>query len=304
MKIKSGELLKKLRAEMGLSQEDMAEKAHISERQLRRYEANEVEMDVWLFMQLFELLGLPTEDFWLLYLDTKDFESYRAYRHLKRLVRDKKYAEIRNILPAFEEQEIASQPLVRQFIAAVKIKIDTEIKNEDAVEKLLEAIRMSNPKFDESKVSEYRLTYNEISIIVSLAGKLFNMKEIDRAISITQETIAGRENFRTSEEDVAILFPPLMSSLSTMLGSVGRYKECLAVCDRTMEICRDYSKFRYIPVILHNKASCHMHLGEEEAIYKPHLLRAYHSAYAMGLTKTAQTIKKCAERDFGITSMY
>ena len=85
-----------------------------------------------------------------------------------------------------------------------------------------------------------------------------------------------------------------------MLGKANRYKESLAVCNNAIEICREYNRLRLVSIILHNMASCYRLLGEEEQIYKPHLIRAYHCAYAIGDNETANIIKKDAEKDFGI----
>jgi len=300
MKINSSEIIKKMRKDMGISQEVLAEQLYISPRQVQRIESGEAGIDIWQFMSMLELLGQPTEDFWILYLDTKEYDDYRMYRRIKRLIHARDFSEVRDILPEFEEGLLSKQPFIRQFIAYVKVKVDKEIPPKQAIEKLYEAIHMSKPDFDESKVSEYRLTYNEISTLIELASRLFDMGEKDRAIALKYAMIESRGSLRASEEDMIKILPALMSNLSTMLGISGRYKECLKVCERAVEICREYRNYHFIPVVLHNMASALKDLGEEEQIYKPHLVRAYHCAYAMGQIEIARLLKKDAEEDFGI----
>ena len=299
MKI-NGALVKKVRLDMGVSQEILAEQLGLSPRQIQRIEAGDTNIDMWQFISVLELLGHPTEDFWLLYLEADEYEEYRTYKYIKRLLRDRKLTEAKGILLKFEESLLSRQSFIRQFITQAKIKVDKEMPNEKAVEKLLEAMYMSKPDFDESKISEYRLTYNEISIIIEITGRLSFMDEIGRAIALIEAVIESRKSSRTSEEDRAALFPALMSNLSTMLGNVGRYKESLKVCHEAIEICREYNNLRLVPIILHNIASGHYALGEEEQIYKPYLVRAYHCAYAIGSNKTASAIKKDAEENFGV----
>jgi len=300
MKVNSGEIIKKMRREMGISQENLAEQLHVSPRHMTRIESGETDMDIWQFMSILELLGQPTEDFWLLYLDTKEYDDYRTYRQIKRFLFERNFSEIRDILPKFEEGILSKQFFIRQFIAYVKVKVDKEISPDQAIEKLYEVMHMSKPGFSEEKISEYRLTYNEIGTLIEFATRLFQMGERDRAIALKVSMIESRENLRASEEDKAKTLPALMSNLSTMLGKAGRYKECLKYCERAIEICREYNNFRLVPKILNNMASALKDLGEEEQIYKPHLVRAYHCAYAMGYTETARIIKKDAEEDFGI----
>ena len=73
---------------------------------------------------------------------------------------------------------------------------------------------------------------------------------------------------------------------------------------KAIKICRECSNLLYVPIILYNMANCLHLLGEEEQIYKPHIIRAYHCAYAIGDTRIAQIIKKDAEDDFGIIISY
>lgn len=295
-----GGVVKQLRKSAKLSQDKLADKLGMDARQLRRIEDGNSSMDIWQFMTALEVMGYSAEDFWLISLDTDEYEEYRTYRQLKRLLRDQNYSRVREILPGFEKGVLSRQPFIRQFIARVKVKVDADISNEEAITKLYEALQMSIPKFDEHQISKYRLTYNEINIISDLADKLFETGETGRAIAMNKAVIENRKNSRTSEEDRALLFPSLMSNLSTLLGKAGEYKESLKLCEEAIEICREYNNLRTVPILLNNMASCMRLLGEEEAVYKPHLIRAYHCAYAMGNFKTADIIKKDAEEDFGI----
>jgi len=289
-----------MRKDMGISQESLAEQLHISARHMARIESGNADMDIWQFMSMLELLGQPTEDFWLLYLDTKEYEEYRTYRCIKRLLHDRNFSEVRSILPQFEDSLLSKQFFIRQFIAYVKVKVDEEMSHEQAIEGLYEAMLMSKPDFNKNRISEYRLTYNEIGILVELAGRLAAAGERDKAIALTKTMIEGRENLRASDEDKAAILPALMSNLSSMLSRAKRYKESLAFCNRALEICREYHRHRFVPGILHIIANAYKALGEEEQVYKPYLVRAYHCAYAMGYNEFALAIKKDAEEDFGI----
>ena len=301
MRINGKDVLKKMRIEANMSQEDLAGRLFIDARTYRGYESGKRDMDIWQFAAMSEALGYPIEDFWQLYLDTNEYEEYRIYKHLKRLLRDRQISKVRELLPTLENGVLTKQPFMRQFIARAKVKVDKDIPNDEAIEKLLKAMHMSNPKFDEHKIADYRLTYNEVNIIIDLAGRLFESGEEDRAISMVKAVIGSRNNSRTSEEDRASLFPVLMSNLSTMLGRAGRHKESLDVSNEAIEICREYNNLRFLPKILYNIACSYLRIGEEEWIYRPHLVRAYHCAYAMGDIYGAKIIEKDAKKDFGIS---
>ncbi|MCL2570934.1 MAG: helix-turn-helix domain-containing protein [Defluviitaleaceae bacterium] len=300
MKANSAEIVKKMRKEMGLSQEELAEQLFISVRQLARIEAGEAGMDVWQFITALELLGSPTEDFWLLYLDSGEYASYRDYKRLKRQLGNNDWSEARSIISDFEESALIRQPVVKQFVSYIKASIEMTAPSAESIEALLKVMYMSKPSFDERKISEYRMTYNEIQIALCIAGCLAAMEEHDRAISIVQSMINGRESNKVSEEDKIILFPSLYFALTCVLRGAGRYKEALRACIDAVDVCREYNNLKQIPEMLFYMADCYHRLGEEDHVYKTHLIRAYHVAYGIGRNDAAAVIKENALKYYGV----
>jgi len=289
-----------MRKEMGLSQEEMAEQLFISVRQLARIESGEAGMDVWQFITTLELLGTPTEDFWLLYLDSGEYTSYRDYKRLKRQLGNGDWSKAKDIIVDIEKGPLVKQPVVMQFIAYVKISIEMAAPSDEAIDDLIKVIQMSKPSFDESKISEYRMSYNEIQIALIMAQCLAALEKHDRAVSIVQSLIDSRKNNRVSEEDKTIILPSLYFVLSGILRRAGRYKEALRACVNAVDACREYNNLRNIPEMLFNMADCYHKLGEEEHIYKTHLVRAYHVAYGIGRNDTAAAIKEGALKHYGV----
>ncbi|MCL2527070.1 MAG: tetratricopeptide repeat protein [Defluviitaleaceae bacterium] len=301
MKANSADIIKSMRKEMGLSQEEMAEQLFISVRQLARIEAGEAGMDIWQFITTLELLGNPSEDFWLLYLDSGEYASYRDYKRLKRQLINDDWSQARKIVADFEKSTLAKQPVAKQFMLYVKILTEMAEPSAEGLNQLLTAMHMSKPAFDESRIHEYRMSYNEIQIALGMAGCLAAMKEYHRAISMVQSIIDTSENSKVSEEDKVSIFPALYFMLAQVLTSAGRYKEALKACDKAVEISRDYNNLRRIPEMLFCMADCYFKLGEEEHIYKTHLVRAYHVAYGIGRNDAAAFIKKEAHERYNIT---
>jgi len=301
MQINSGEIIKKIRNDLGLSQEEMATRLFIDQKRISRIEKGVVKADIWQLMQMLELLGYPSEDFWLLYLDSEEYRGYRTYRLLKRQLWENDFKNAEITLNEIKKSPLARQSLINQFLEVAEVKLYTSISEKDAIKRLYDAICLSIPHFDELMISEYRLTHNEIYILIEIAGCLSRMGEKERAINIAQSIVESRENSRTSEEDRAKLYPAVMFNLSNYLGQSGRTKEALKVCSSAIEICRENSNLKPVPHLLLNIASCYHILGEQEHVYKTYLIRAYHAAYAYGDYELGQRIKKYAEEDFGIS---
>ena len=236
MKVNSGNLIRRMRKDMGMSQEELADRLYISTRQLSRIETGESDMDVWQFVTVLELLGQPTEDFWLLYLDSAEYDEYRTYRNVKRLLRERRYPEARDAITELEKKGLSKRPFISQFLIYAKVKVSREMSPKEALEELYRAMHMSRPDFDEKSVIEYRMTYNEIHIACEIANNLDNLGEIDRAEAFYKGMIASRENIRASEEDKAALLPAVMFNLSTILGKSGKLKEALKLCNQALEL--------------------------------------------------------------------
>jgi len=249
---------------------------------------------------MLELLGYHSEDFWLLYLDTKEYEGYRAYRTLKRQLWESDYSNAEITLESMKDSPLAKKTFISQFLELAVVMLDRDISDEDAIKRLYSSIRLSIPNFDDLKVAEYRLTYNEIYILVEISIRYARVGENEKAIKLTESMIKSREASRTSEEDRAKLFPALMFNLSNYLGQTGNTKEALKICTQAIEICREYNNLIYVPQILLNIASCYHVLGEQEHIYTTYLVRAYHAAFAIGENELGKSIKKYAEEDFDV----
>ena len=302
MKINSGEIVKTMRREMGLSQESLAEQLFISVRQLARIESGEASMDVWQFISALELLGRPTEDFWLLYLSSSEYAGYRDFKRLKRQLKNGDISDIKEAISNIKNGPLIKQPFIMQLVAMLEILIRTDASpSTTMVEELLNVLRMSKPLFDEAKISTYRMTYNEIYTVLSIAECLATLNEHSRAVSMIQAIITGRENAHVSEEDKGAIFPALYFSLARTLSSWGKFGEGLKACHNALEVCREFNNMKNIPDILRFAAICQHRLGEEEHVYKTYFIRAYHSAYALGRNDTAKAIKEEVEKEYGLS---
>jgi len=306
MKLKNGNFIKKLRIQANLTQDELGEQFDISGRQIGRLERSETKICMWQFIALAELAGMPSEDFWMMHLETNEFEEYQEYKLLKGLIKRRKLPEAKDALSKFKERKSLKSVYLRQYIALASVILDEEISNKDAVAELESIMRMTKPNYDEGKVLEYRLTYNEVSILIRIISNLFADGQEERAVSLAKTVVDNRENLQTSIEDRAAVLPALMSNMSSMLGKMDRYKESLEYCLETIKICEESENFRLLPKVLYNAASCYRILGEEEQIYITYIVRAYYAARAMGQHDLAKIIKEDAENPekFGIKLTY
>jgi len=286
---------------MGLSQKQLAEILHIDARTLSRIESGSRDLHLWEFVSFMQLMGMPTDDWWVLHLDSQEYSDYMIYREARKLFRMNKVEEGMKLLAELEESPAHKHPFVLQYITCSKIFFDEEISDEEALKILFEALRMTREEFDENNISEYRLTHSEVSLLIAVASRLDNMGQMDRAIKIYQAMIDRRKDTHISAENKAALFPVLLFNLSTLLGKSGRLREAIKCANDAWETSIEYNNLYQIPQILYNIAKCYYLLGEEERVYVAYFIRAYHNAYAIGNNKWGAFIKKYAE-EIGISN--
>jgi len=302
MKGNFGAIVKKLREEQNIKISDLADAIFVDPRHMSRIEKGEQAITVFTLMEIMQALGQPTEDAWVLLLEAEEFDEYRKYRQLRRSLRDGNYDEANDIVTQLESGNLSNKRFLQQFLEYAKIELNNELEPQQAVEEIYKALQITKPTFDECKVAEYYLNYNEIFLLISLTNYREKLGERDKAIAITKAMIENRERIRATEDDKAFLYPALMFNLSNYLGRAKRYKEALKYCNQAIEIGREYNNLIYVPNILLNMAKCIYCEKEEEIMYRPHLVRAYHCAYAIGERDFAAKIRKDAIEKLGISN--
>jgi len=295
------ELIKKMRKELKFSQEEMAEKLFMSTRQLSRIENGQSDLDILSFFSILGLLGYHTEDFWLLYLDTKEYEDYKQYRQLKKLVNEQRFDEAHVKIQELEQGSLSKYKFMEQYFTLVKTRVDPELSFDERMILLHQAIGLSIRDFDYDKIKSYRLTFPEILIVYEIACVCHLQEKLEKAIKLTSSLVEILDDARVSEEDKGFFVPILFLNLGLFYEEAGDYQKGLKFAHQSWDAGKEYRNYRFMHLSLYRIANCHLCLGEEESFYKPFLVRSYHFACALGDHKFARQIKEGAENDFGIT---
>ena len=297
------ERFRTLRRELKLSQEAMAEKLNVSQKHIYRIERGIADVDMWTFISMMEMLGKPTEDYWLLFLEGKEYEDYNNYKELRRVLRNENRAEAEVLYNKLKASEVAEKPFLQQFLTCVRITLDTEMTPEDAIGEARKALEISIPDFREADISQYALTYNEISFLLLMASKYSQQENYEKAIHINEGILKARERFRVTPDDVAAVMPVLVFNLSNLYGKSKDYRTSLKYSAQALDMCKGYNNLYLVPEVLHNMALDYVDLGEPEDMYKPLIKRAYYSARAHSNNELANKIKKYAEEKLGISDL-
>jgi len=302
------ETIKEARIKLNLTQMQMAEKFGIDEKTYRSLEQGKSSVEMGQLLTLLELQGLSADYLWTILLKSDDYKIQRLHIDLKRHISNESYAKVKKSIESLELFDLSRKIMSRQLVAYAKIVLAVEageINNKTAISQLKDALQMTISSFDETKISSYKLTHNEVLIVIEISRistKSNDMNDMNRSLKMLEALIKNRDSSLIDEIERARLYPTLYLSLSIILTKMGKHDEALTACQTALKICRKYQNFIHSPQIQHYLAYSHFMLGEEERIYRPHLERAYHCAYAMGLYDLGEKIKKSAEEDFSINN--
>ena len=299
-----GKFIKGIRKEMNLNQIEMADKLGFTSQHLSRIENGKTQLSFPDFLNILEMTGRPIEDSLFLLLETTEYNEFKQYKDLKRLLQDGAYTQANIIFEKLKSSGISKKKTFQQFLAFAQVLLEKDISNEDAIKKLQKTLKMTIPEFDETKISNLRLLYNELMILSNIASRLFAIGETQRAITIVQSIVNAKLNHRIFASDLAAALPSLYYNLSNFYGKIDKIEESLEACETALKMCHKANDYRLVPKILLNMATCTQLMGEEEQIWKTYLVRAYHTAYGHGNTAFAKRIAGYAEEDFGITIKY
>jgi len=274
----------------------------------------EERLTIWQFDRMMRAFGRPYEDYWMVYLTPDEYEIFAAYRETKYLLNGRDYDIAYGLLLKLRKHTLYTgydDLFLKQFVAFAEIKLQHDMPHEEAIGKLYEALNIcfrDEDKIDIGEmlmndfknISNIALNSNAVSILINLAYRYSATGRLHQAILITRQLIANREKYITGEEEKNESMLGLFANLSTMLGKIGEFKECVDACNRGMELCGKAKDYRVKPRLLYDQAYAYHDLGEEEQIYKPLLIRAYHMARGMSQHNYANTIKNDAEKELGI----
>ncbi|MCL2574580.1 MAG: helix-turn-helix domain-containing protein [Defluviitaleaceae bacterium] len=302
-KFQIGETIRKIRESKGLTQDMLANTLRISRYTLSGMENGTRKTTLWEFMSIAEMVGIPEDiDSWALLLNSDVFEDYMTFQKLKTLLRASRYDEAKVIIADFEEKINSSNPhvFIRQYIEYAKVLSNWEIPPDEAIRKLEKTMRITREKYKSGDIPRHRLTYNEARIFMGMAVHRARLGDNDAAIKLYKAIVDKRKNGLISEKDNAVLFTCAIANLSALLGKQGRYEEALNYCEMALNICMEYSCFRYVAKTTYNMAYIHLDSGSDEKIYKDYFLRAHYTALSIGDKETLKNTRRNAEK-FGVS---
>ena len=171
---------------------------------------------------------------------------------------------------------------------------------DDYLDLLHEALEMTVPDFDEKKISEQRLTFNECNIINAIANFYAENGQVERGIAIYMQVRESMNEFYVDDSVKVRYYLTLLSNLTLEHYNTHQYEKALEFANESESICERHSVLFLINGIAHLKALCLQALGrKEEAI--AYAAMAFFSGNLTANESDLNSIEEFAKEEFGIS---
>jgi len=260
-----GELICKLREQQGMSQEQLAE-GIMSRVNLSLIETGERKPNNQNVFALLERLGYTSDQFMaqspnlqecdavILREMFRDAESFDDIETMKRLL------EEMDNCGSFEEG------LFLQFKLRCKATIcwrcDNDADTAHAI--LLEAIKITIPRFAEKLVDTYLFATCDVEIIKLMSSIHFAGNERKRATKLLERLAKAIKEKYVTPYNRARTLSFVYCRLGTYLGKRGKYKKALAVSEEGIRLAQKERILEVLPPLNYNKACVLYYTGKEE----------------------------------------
>jgi len=275
---------------------------------LLRIEKDELPGNFYTLEALMQRLGRDINVFQDFFLNTNDFWSMQHRDQIDWLLIARKYREAELLLKELESMgHFVKHRVNQQFIGMAKALMFASRSDSLPPElpvMLMEALKITYPKFTELYIDRYPLTYNEIFIINQYAGYYKDTGDASRAANIYKSLLHNLNERYVDEVAKARMFAAITLNYSSCLGLMGKRHKALAVISEAMEVERTHRRLTMLPGLSFNKGYNLLKLGKtKESI--PYFAMSYYVAdmfapYDNVKAKGAEITKNLVKEEMGL----
>jgi len=289
-------LVKRLRKQRGLTQEELAFRAGIDRTTLSKIESGKSMPNNSTLRLLIEKLGYGLHGFSNYFLSKEEAEWERLDTTIKAHISRAEYDVAATLIDSIEIDKNSIESNHRRHNVMHyrgQILLHTG-KHQEALDMFIDAIKTTTPSFNEQQIKDYHLTSFEVTTINMIASSYAMCGQINNAIEIMMSL---KENFDENCVDRDLwgkTYPMLIYHLTRFLCMAKRHKEALPLCDAGRKASvAGYCV--YLPYIALNEAYCHAELGNMEESRKQ-FLEVYHTFNLYKLPANAEAVKRDAKK--------
>lgn len=263
--IPTGELIKRLRKESGLTQEQLAEGV-CTRLTITRIEQGKVEPNYFTKWRILQKLGKNPALYIADTVSDREAQILRLGDRLYDLHAKKQYDVLEAELREVQGTELFSQGEGLRVLLNAEGNLHLGRKEfDEAIECFTRSILLLRPDFDLNKVTEYCLSDGEMRSILNIAATHLARHDFEKSIGILRN-LKKHEQFMYAENrtDSHTLNVINYNYVSCLYG-LGGYFECLTECEKALDTAFETTDMVIFAAYLKGIALCKLQLGYDDA---------------------------------------
>ena len=266
-----GNLIKRLRKQKGLTQEELAHPL-IDRATLSRIESGRAMPSKKTLEALLEKLGFNPSNTADFFLDGEMTEIQKIHNEIDNYLvirkldpSDPVIARIDELLAKLEaNRRYMKNELNQQFVQIAKAMNAINKRVDGAIVRgmLLAAIKISIPEFNEEQFEDYHLSKQDMQIINLLAVLYSDKGEDDKSLEMYYSMKRNLDKNCIDNVEMGRSYPTIIYNLAIQLFYLHRYEESIELCDVGIKVCKDTRALVCLPMINLVKACCLKGIGE------------------------------------------
>ena len=200
-------------------------------------------------------------------------------------------AELENIMEADDN-------IIRQFILRSRVLLG-DYGFEEQLDMLLEAIRLTVPRFDLDKIESFLYSFDEIKIINQIGNIYAHAGQQKKAIDIYSRLLQYVQQHNSNITQSTGQLTLVAYSYALELDACQLYKDAIEIAELCRHACVNYGHYQYLPGALHIMAECYHFTGNDKKS-RDLYLQAYGIYKAIGNERDLRLLEKEVREQLGV----
>lgn len=296
-----GDYIKQKRLDLGLTQEQLCD-GICEPMTLSRLENGKQTPSRNRINALLQRMSLPDDRYFAL-LSKNELEMEALQKEIVACNVTEQVAEGFEKLAQFEALAAPDDQIAQQFILSSKVllgRLDGRYMPREQIDMLMQAIRLTVPRFDLENIESFLYTKDEITIINQIGLAYSDDGQNKKAAEIYYQLLRYvRKHFKETITLIGAL-PLVLYNYARVLDLCGRYEEGAELAQECRKACIQYGHYQELPRCLEIEAECRHFMGDEE-ISKELYYQSYYLCKVVEYQVGLEIVKKEAKEYLNLT---
>lgn len=296
-----GDYIKQKRLDLGLTQEQLCD-GICEPMTLSRLENGKQTPGRNRINALLQRMGLPDDRFFAL-LSKNELEMEALQKEIVACNVTEQVAEGFEKLAQFEALAAPDDQIAQQFALRSRVllgRLEGRYTPMEQITLLMQAIRLTVPRFDLENIESFLYTKDEITIINQIGLAYSDDGQNKKAAEIYYQLLRYvRKHFKETIISIGML-PLVLYNYARVLDLCGRYEDGADIAQQCRKACIQYGHYQELPRCLEIEAECRHFMGDEETS-KELYCQSYYLCKVIGYQVGLEVVKKEAKEYLDLT---